>query len=109
MNKVSNLPWSCAVMKERRILGILLPALSAGFGFDGDAVWKEAAISWKPVGCGFCVGGGGAIVGCWLAGEYAFCGCCCCSWNCCGMDGTGGWLCWPENPVYWGTSPGWVC
>ena len=54
LNRVSNLAWSCAVMNERRMFGILLEAFSArfvwGFACEDEPVWKDAAISLKPVG-----------------------------------------------------------
>lgn len=61
LNSVSNLAWSGAVINERRIFGTVLVFLvgALGFGFAAP-VWKEAAISLKPVGCGFTGTGGGA-------------------------------------------------
>ena len=55
--------WSGAVMKERRILGTLFVCRGAalGLGFAPPA-WKDAAISLKPVACGFTGGGGGSSV-----------------------------------------------
>lgn len=45
LNKVSNLAWSWAVMKDNLMLGILVPLLAcAGLGADCPPVWKEAAI-----------------------------------------------------------------
>ena len=40
-------------MNDSRMLGILLPVLLAGSGLEDELDWKEAAISRKPVGCGF--------------------------------------------------------
>lgn len=53
--------WSCAVMKERRMLGTGLAFRgAAGVEAAGFGVWNEAAISLKPVGWGLTGGGGGA-------------------------------------------------
>ncbi|KAI6766545.1 hypothetical protein HG531_011767 [Fusarium graminearum] len=51
LNKVSNLAWSCAVIKDSRMLGILLGCGFSGLrprGFAVPPVWKDAAISVKP-------------------------------------------------------------
>jgi len=55
-------------MKERRILGTVFVFLGGtlGLGFAPPAVWKEAAISLKPVACGFM---GGVYV--WTAPTWA--------------------------------------
>lgn len=70
LKSVSNLDWSWAVMKDSRMLGILLEEdfgrLPAGFGVP--PVWKDAAIWLKPVACGLIGAGDGAEV---------CCGCCC--------------------------------
>ena len=54
LNNCSNLAWSLAVMKLKRMLGILLPRLAAGCGEGWAVPRKEAAISFEvmPVGCG---------------------------------------------------------
>lgn len=54
MNSCSNLAWSLAVMKLKRMLGILLPRLAAGCGEGWAVPRKDAAISFEvmPVGCG---------------------------------------------------------
>ena len=100
LNKVSNLAWSDAVMKDNRILGILLACFLAGAPVGwlwAPPVLKEAAMALKPVGWATTgLGGGGGMPGlAWLAGEEkegfgCCCGggcCCCCCWNCC-------WYCW---------------
>jgi hypothetical protein len=55
LKSVSNLAWSWAVMKDSRMFGILLTCFSAlrPLGLGVPPVWKDAAISVKPVGCGF--------------------------------------------------------
>ena len=92
MNKVSNLAWSCAVMKPRRILGIFIAALGSlrPLGLAVPPVWKEAAISLNPVACGFWTGAGGGkddVVEDWAGADEKGLGwggcCCCCCWNCC--------------------------
>jgi hypothetical protein len=74
LNNCSNLAWSDAVMKERRMLGIFEAAEDL-FGADGcraeprneSAIWEDV----KPVCCGACLGaalaegcGGAWSVGC---------------------------------------------
>lgn len=54
LNRVSNLAWSWAVMKERRTLGILLAFLGwVSWVALVPPVWNDAAIWLKPVGWGF--------------------------------------------------------
>lgn len=56
LNSCSNLAWSCAVMKLRRTLGILVPCFAAGAGGGGMAAAprNELAMSLlvMPVGAG---------------------------------------------------------
>lgn len=61
-------------MKDSLMLGILVFDLSAlrPWGLAVPPVWKDAATSANPVGCGFIGGGGGEMV------ELVGCGCCGC-------------------------------
>ena len=53
LNSCSNLAWSCAVMKDSRILGILLDLAGTGRGTE-EFPLNESAICAEvmPVGCG---------------------------------------------------------
>jgi hypothetical protein len=68
LNKVSNFAWSCAVMNDSLMFGILAPfdfdALRPLAGAADGAVLKLSAIAAKPVGWGFCTGAGGGCCGC---------------------------------------------
>lgn len=57
LNSCSNLAWSCAVMKESRMFGILVPLAGTGGGTEDDELPRnESAICDEviPVGWGIC-------------------------------------------------------
>lgn len=69
LNSCSNLAWSCAVMNDNLMLGILLDFAGTGGGACCEEVpLKESAICDEvmPVGCGRCGWAGGA---CWGGGA----------------------------------------
>lgn len=59
LKSVSNFAWSAAVIKDSLMLGILVCDLDAlrPLGLAVPPVWKDAATSANPVGCGL-IGGG---------------------------------------------------
>jgi hypothetical protein len=57
LNSCSNLAWSCAVMKDSRMFGILVVLAGTGGGTeDAELPRNESAIcaDVMPVGCGRC-------------------------------------------------------
>lgn len=68
LNNVSNFAWSCAVMNDSRMFGILAPfdldALRPRAGAADGVVLKLSAIAAKPVGCGLTGAGGGGWACC---------------------------------------------